>query len=359
MSIIVPVILSGGSGTRLWPVSTGTAPKQFQPLTGEGSMFLQTLERAVDRTRFAPPLIVCGPAHVAHVEADLAAAGIADARIIVEPAARNTAPAIAIAALVAIADDPAATILVMPADHVMTDIPAFLAAIEAASLTVETGALATFGITPSHPETGYGYIAAGEPVTDAPSVRRVRRFVEKPPRDRAEAMLAEGGHYWNAGIFLMRADRFLAELERQQPEMASSCAAATAKSQSDGARVHPDPQAFLACPSNSIDYAVMEGAEQVVVVPVDPGWSDVGGWAALYDLGDKDEAGNIRIGDVIAIDARGNYLRAGEGKRVAVVGVSDLIVVTHGDDILVIPKDRAQEVKAIVEYLASHPAPEG
>ncbi|WP_428680968.1 mannose-1-phosphate guanylyltransferase/mannose-6-phosphate isomerase [Sphingopyxis sp.] len=356
MSIIVPVILSGGSGTRLWPVSTGSAPKQFQPLTGSGSMFLQTLDRAVDRDRFAAPLIVCGPAHVAHVEADLAAAGVTDARIIVEPAARNTAPAIALAALAAFADDPAATILVMPADHVMTDVPAFLDAIEAARPAVDAGALATFGIAPSHPETGYGYIAAGDPVDGVPGVHAVRRFVEKPPRDSAEAMLAEGGHYWNAGIFLMRADRFLAELERQQPAMASSCAEAAANARHDGAAIHPEPEAFLASPSNSIDYAVMEGADRVVVTPVDPGWSDVGGWAALHDLGDKDDAGNVRIGDVIAIGATGNYLRAETGRRIAVVGVSDLVVVTHGDDVLIIPRGRAQEVKAIVEYLANNPS---
>ncbi|MBE1526271.1 mannose-1-phosphate guanylyltransferase/mannose-6-phosphate isomerase [Sphingopyxis sp. OAS728] len=354
--MIIPIILSGGSGTRLWPVSTNSAPKQFQPLTGKDSMFLQTLDRAIDRSRFAAPMIVCGPAHVAHVEADLLAAGVADARIVVEPAARNTAPAIALAACAALAEDPDATILVMPADHVMTDVPAFLGAIEAAMPAVEAGALATFGIAPSHPETGYGYIAAGAPLTATPDIYEVRRFVEKPPRDRAEAMLAEGGHYWNAGIFLMRADRFLAELERQQPAIAASCAAAMAKAREDGARIHPETDAFLSSPSDSIDYAVMEGAEQVVVAPVDPGWSDVGGWAALHELGDKDESGNVRIGDVIAIDAANNYLRACDGKRVAVVGVSDIIVVTHGDDILIIPRERAQEVKAIVEYLAANPS---
>lgn len=355
MSIIVPVILSGGSGTRLWPVSTGAAPKQFQPLTGNGSMFRQTIERAGDRSRFAAPLIVCGPAHVAHVESDLAAAGIDDARIIVEPAARNTAPAIALAAQAAIADDPAATILVMPADHVMTDVEAFLSAIEEARPAVESGALATFGIAPSHPETGYGYIAAGDPVTNGSAVCAVRRFVEKPPRDHAAAMLAEGRHYWNAGIFLMRADRFLAELERQQPTMASACAAAMAEARGERASLHPGAEAFLSSPSDSIDYAVMEGASNVVVVPVDPGWSDVGGWAALHELGDKDAAGNVRIGDVIALDASGNYLHAAAGKRIAVVGVSDLVVVAHGDDLLIVPRERAQEVKAIVEALAKPP----
>ena len=357
MTTIVPVILSGGSGTRLWPVSSGDTPKQFQPLTGDTSMFRQTVERTRDRSRFAGPLIVCGPAHVAHVEADLAAAGIDDARIIVEPAARNTAPAIALAAQAALAADPAATILVMPADHAMADVEAFLSAIEAARPAVDTGALATFGIAPSHPETGYGYIAAGDPVAGAMGVHTVRRFVEKPPRDRAAAMLAEGGHYWNAGIFLMRADHFLAELERQQPAMASACAAAMAEARSDRAKLHPAAEAFLSSPSDSIDYAVMEGAHNVIVAPVDPGWSDVGGWAALHELGEKDEAGNVRIGDVIALDASGNYLRAAPGKRIAVVGISDLVVVAHGDDLLIVPHERAQEVKAIVEYLTANPSP--
>lgn len=350
--MIVPVILSGGSGTRLWPVSTAETPKQFQPLAGAQSMFLQTLNRVTDRGRFAAPLIVCGPAHLPYVETDLAAAGIRDARIIVEPAARNTAPAIALAAL---AVDPGSTLLVMPADHVMTDVPAFLAAVDAALPATADGALATFGIAPSHPETGYGYIAAGEPLAAIPGVDHVRRFVEKPPREKAEAMLAEGGHYWNAGIFLMRAEHLLAELERQHPAILHACIGAMDDARQEGARLHPAADAFMASPSQSIDYAVMEGAERIVVAPVDPGWSDVGGWAALYDLGDKDPANNVRTGDVIAIGASGNYLRADDGKRIAVVGVSDLIVVAHGDDILVIPRHRAQEVKAIVEALAARP----
>jgi len=319
-------------------------------------MFLQTLNRAVDRSRFTAPMIVCGLHHVAHVEADLLTAGIDDARILIEPAPRNTAPAIALAAFAALTEDSHATLLVMPADHVMTDVPALMAAIAAALPAVTSGALATFGITPSHPETGYGYIAAGAPLATTPDLCEVRRFVEKPQRDQAEAMLAEGGHYWNAGIFLMRADAFLEELKKQQPAMTTSCAGAFTKAHMDGARIHPDADIFLSSPSNSIDYAVMEGAERVVVAPVDPGWSDVGGWAALYELGAKDDHGNVSIGDIVAIGATGNYLRAGEGKRIAVVGVSDLVIVTHGDDILIIPRDRAQEVKTIVEYLANNPA---
>jgi mannose-1-phosphate guanylyltransferase/mannose-6-phosphate isomerase len=235
----------------------------------------------------------------------------------------------------------------------MTDVAAFHCAIDAALPAVEAGALATFGIAPSHPETGYGYIASGN--VFAPGVHHVRRFVEKPPRDKAEAMLAEGGHYWNAGIFLMRADRFLAELAWQQPLIWSTCVEAMAMARRDGSLIHPHEEAFLPSPSQSVDYAVMEGAEQLVVVPVDPGWSDVGGWAALYELADKDKHGNVRMGEVVALDARGNYLRADGDKRLAVVGVSDLIVVTLGNDVLIIPRERAQEVKAIVEYLAANP----
>lgn len=346
---IVPVILSGGSGTRLWPVSTVDDPKQFQPLLGEDSMFRRTLARAADRTRFAAPIVVCGNAHVAHVEADLAAAGIVDARIIVEPAARSTAPAIALAAL---ALDPRSVMLVMPSDHAMTDVSAFLDAIAVTLPAVEDGALALFGIAPSRPETGYGYIAAGEPVSGREGVLAVRRFVEKPARDKAEAMLSEGAHYWNAGIFLMRVSRFLNELERQQPAMAQACAAAMDGAHQDGRLIHLAAEAFLASPSDSIDYAVMEGAENVIVTPVDPGWSDVGGWAALHELGEKDAAGNVTVGQVLSIDAEGNYLRADAGKRLAVIGVSGLVVVAHGNDIVIVPRDRAQDVKRVVESLS-------
>ncbi|MEQ1687230.1 MAG: mannose-1-phosphate guanylyltransferase/mannose-6-phosphate isomerase, partial [Sphingopyxis sp.] len=342
---IIPVILSGGSGTRLWPMSTPDAPKQFLALTGPHSMFRLTLDRAADRTCFAAPMVVCGPGHVAHVEADLAAAGISDARIIIEPAARNTAPAIALAAHHA---GPGAQLLVMPSDHVMTDVPAFLRAVAAAAMAVEQGALATFGITPSGPETGYGYIAAGAERADAPGVRGVDRFVEKPALEAAREMLTAGNYLWNAGIFLMRADRYLAELSAHAPAIAAACEGAMASPQRDGARLRPASAAFLASPSQSIDYAVMERAKDVVVVPVDPGWSDVGGWSALYDLGAKDADDNVASGDVTTVDASGNLIRAGAGKRVAMLGVSDLIVIAHGDDILIIPRTRAQEVKAIV-----------
>lgn len=345
---ITPVILSGGSGTRLWPLSTAEKPKQFHALTGPTSMFAQTLARVADRSRFAAPLIVCGPGHVTHVRGDLAAAGIADATIIVEPAARNTAPAIALAAHAAGAD---ATLLVMPSDHVIADLPAFLAAVDHALPAVAAGSLATFGIAPDSPHTGYGYIASGDETEPGSGVHHVARFVEKPDRASAEAMLSKGGHHWNAGIFLMRADAYLSALSQHAPEMANASAAAVRDAQRDGDALHPDPAAFIAAPSNSIDYAVMEPASNVVTVPVDPGWSDVGSWTALHDLATRDEADNAAHGDTLVIDSSNNLLHAAPGIRISTLGVHDLIVIATATEVLVIPRDRAQEIKAIVERL--------
>lgn len=358
---IIPVILSGGSGTRLWPMSTPARPKQFLPLVTDRTMFAETIARTQGQPGFAAPLVVCGPGHVEHALADLTASGISDARIIVEPAARNTAPAIALAAHAAIlgaahaagaGDTP---ILVMPSDHVMTDPAAFLAAIKAALPAVRAGALATFGIEPSGPETGYGYIQRGAASTTAPGTFAVARFVEKPPLDAAQAMLAAGGHYWNAGIFLMRADAYLAALAASAPAMADACAAAMAGSAATGSTLHPDSAAFLASPSDSIDYAVMERAPNVVVAPVDPGWSDVGSWTALHALAPHDAHGNASQGNVLTIDTNGSLIRATAGVRIATLGVDNLIVIANagpaGTDVLVIPMDRAQDIKRIVDQL--------
>lgn len=344
--MITPVILSGGSGTRLWPLSTAERPKQFHALTGTTSMFAQTLARTADRARFAAPIVVCGPGHVAHVRADLAAAGVDDATIIVEPAARNTAPAIALAAHAAGSDT---TLLVMPSDHVIADLPAFLAAIDKALPEVALGALATFGIAPASPHTGYGYIACGE--QRAAGVYSVDRFVEKPDAARANAMLAQGGHVWNAGIFLMRADAYLAALASNAPAIADACVAAMASPRRERDTWYPDTAAFIASPSESIDYAVMERAANVVTVPVDPGWSDVGSWSALHELAEKDAAGNARLGETLAIDSSGTLLHAAPGMRIAALGIHDLIVIATGSDILVIPRDRAQDIKALVDAL--------
>lgn len=345
MTLTTPVILSGGSGTRLWPMSTDARPKQFLPLAGPQTMFAETLARCADTTHFGPAVIVGGERHAALLQAE-APAG---ARILLEPAARNTAPAIAIAALAA-GDD--AMLLVMPSDHVIADLPAFLAAVEAAIPAAAAGWLVTFGIAPTGPETGFGYIAMGDELDEAAGVRRAARFIEKPNRERAEAMLAEGSHAWNAGIFLFRADRFLAELHAHAPAMHEACNAAMVRASTDGACIRPDAATFAACPSDSIDYAVMERAERVAVVPVSCGWSDLGSWDALADLGPHDADGNRLSGDVIALDAENNLVLT-DGATVTLAGVSDLIVVASEGKILITPRGRSQDVKRIFEALKS------
>ncbi len=348
MPVVIPVILSGGSGTRLWPMSTVQRPKQFLPLVGDESMFLQTLRRVADRAQFAAPMIVCGAGHVALVEADLALAGVGDATIIVEPVARNTAPAIALAAIVA-PDD--ACLLVMPSDHVMSDVPAFLVAVQSAIGAVADGALCTFGIKPITPETGYGYIARGAPLPNNSALYRVDRFVEKPPLDTARDMVTDGKHLWNAGIFLMRADSVCSALATHSPAILQASRDAIAKASRNGHAIHPDPIAFATNPSLSIDYAVMEKAQRVVVAPVDPGWSDVGSWSALYDLAIKNQEGNSCHGNVMILDGSGCLVRTEDGTRIAMLGVSDLIVIAHGSSILILPRDRAQDIKQLIDKL--------
>lgn len=338
---IVPVILSGGSGTRLWPLSVPERPKQFLPLVGERSMFAETLARVADRSRFAAPLIICGEGHVAHVATDLALLGITDATIIVEPAARNTAPAIALAALTA---SPDACLLVMPSDHDMADPAAFLDAVAAACPLVDAGYLATFGIAPRSPETGYGYLAAGDPLGDG-SARLVRRFVEKPAREAAQAMLDAGGHYWNAGIFLMRADRYLASLARHAPAIEKACREAMQVGAQGVNVIRPNPVRFAACPSDSIDYAVMEKAEGVIVMPVDPGWSDVGGWAALHAIANKDEHGNAVRGPAHLVDCRNCLVRNDTSGTLSLLGLADMAIIAAPAGTVMVPLARAQEVK--------------
>lgn len=344
MSTIVPVILSGGSGTRLWPMSTAARPKQFLSLTARETMLQLTAARAHGDT-FSAPIVVANAAHGDEVEVQLAD-GAAPAAIILEPVARNTAPAIALAALTV--DDPAAPLLIMPSDHVIADPEAFHAAIHAALPLVEEGWLVTFGITPDAPETGYGYIKVGDEL--APGVHRVDRFVEKPQRDVAEAMLASGDHAWNGGIFLFRADRYLEVLEREVPAMVAAARNAMERARREGARVYPDADAFGASPSDSIDYAVMEKARRVAVVPVTMGWSDVGSWDALHAISDGDEAGNVVAGDAVVLDSR-NCLVRSDGVRVAMIGVDELIVVASGSDVLILPRGRSQDVKLLLEAM--------
>jgi len=342
---IIPVILSGGSGTRLWPMSTPETPKQLLALTADETMLQLTAQRAAGE-HFAPPIVVANQRHAEEIEAQLEAVGAPAQALILEPVARNTAPAIALAALAAGGGD--AALLIMPSDHVITDTAAFHAAIHAARPMVDQGWLVTFGIDPHAPETGYGWIHVGEAV--APRVHKVTRFVEKPPRDRAEAMLAAGDHVWNGGIFLFRADAFLGALAVHAPEVLHAAQQAMLKARHEGARIHPDPQAFAASPSDSIDYAVMEKAPRVAVVPVSMGWSDLGSWDALHELSTCDGNGNVCKGDVVAIETE-NCLVQADGVRIALVGVTDLIVVANGKDVLILPRGRSQEVKKLIEAM--------
>ncbi|TVV72566.1 mannose-1-phosphate guanylyltransferase/mannose-6-phosphate isomerase [Sphingomonas solaris] len=342
---ISPVILSGGSGTRLWPLSRTGRPKQLLALTHDETMLQLTALRADDPARFGRPIIVANAAHADQIEAQLNAVGATPDTLILEPVARNTAPAIALAALVM---PPEALMLVMPSDHVITDVAAFRAAIDAAVPLADDGWLVTFGIAPQAPDTGYGYIRTGEVLADG--VRRVERFVEKPDRATAEAYLAEGCYAWNGGIFLFRADAYLAALERHAPAIAAAARASHAAARREGARLYPEAEAFGASPSDSIDYAVMEKAERVAVAPVDMGWSDVGSWDALHDLAVKDDGNNAHHGEVVAIDTSGCLIRT-DGPLVAAVGVKDLIVIATGDAILIMPRGSSQEVKRAVEAL--------
>jgi mannose-1-phosphate guanylyltransferase len=343
---IIPVILSGGSGTRLWPMSRPEKPKQLLSLTGAETM-LQLTARRTAGERFAAPIVVANAFHADLVEEQLLAVEASAQALVLEPAGRNTAPAIALAALAAGGgSDP---LLVMPSDHVIADVDAFHAAIQAALPMVEDGWLVTFGISPDAPETGYGWIKVGEQI--GKGVHRVEKFVEKPPRDKAEAMLAAGDHAWNGGIFLFRADMYLGALSVFAPEMLVATQKAMDLATRDGLRIFPDAEAFATSPSDSIDYAVMEKAPRVAVVPVTMGWSDVGSWDALHALSDPDSGGNVVRGDVVAIDATNCLVRSETGLRVALVGVSDLIIVASGKDVLVLPRGRSQDVKKIIEAM--------
>lgn len=348
MTQIVPVILSGGSGTRLWPLSTDQSPKQFLALASDRTMFADTLARASDASRFGAPLIIGAERHAALMEAELGGENHRAARVILEPSARNTAPAIALGAIAA--GDDATVMLVMPSDHVIRDLPAFLAAVDTALPAARDGWLVTFGIEPTGPETGFGYIRMGEGLENAPGVRKVERFIEKPARDKAEAMLAEGGHAWNAGIFLMRADRYMAELALHAPGMDRNARAALEGVDLGARLIRPDAERFAACPSDSIDYAVMERTDKVAIIPVACGWSDVGSWDALAEIGTADAEGNTVAGDVVLIDTHGCHVHA-DGITVTASGIEDMIVVANGHHVMILPKGRSQDVKRIVETL--------
>jgi mannose-1-phosphate guanylyltransferase / mannose-6-phosphate isomerase len=357
--MIYPVILSGGSGTRLWPLSRENQPKQLLALGGPRTMLQETAHRldgfAGEEEGCGPIIVVCNAEHRFMAAEQLRAAGVADARIVLEPFGRNTAPALTLAALVAEAEGADPILLVMPADHVVTDRPAFQAAVAAGLPAASGGALVTFGIVPSRPETGYGYIRAGLRRDDGAS--KIAAFVEKPDAERAREYVASGEYLWNSGLFMMRASVWLKALVALNTAMSAACAAAFQAAKEDLDFIRIDATAFAACPSDSIDYAVMEklaehpelGIEGVVV-PMSAGWSDVGAWDALWDVMDKDGAGNACHGDTVLEGCANSLLYGGE-RLVAGVGLNNVVVVETADAVLVVDKAHTQDVKKVVTRL--------
>ncbi|HEY4555299.1 MAG TPA: mannose-1-phosphate guanylyltransferase/mannose-6-phosphate isomerase [Lysobacter sp.] len=349
--MLVPVVLSGGSGTRLWPLSRKNQPKQFLPLVGQRSLFEETLLRVSKLPGVSAPVTVCSEDHRFMVGEQLQAVGVENGGILLEPAARNTAPAIALAALHALSRDPEATLLVLPADHLIENEIAFREAVAIARRVADEGWLVAFGIRPGYAETGYGYILQGEALPAGGY--RIERFVEKPDRPTAERYLADGGYAWNSGMFMFRAQRFLDELGVHAPAILEAVTAAYAGASTDLDFVRVDAQLFGASPSDSIDYAVMEHTTHAAVVPVACGWSDIGSWSSLWSVAERDGDGNRHEGDVISVDSRGSLVRASDRRMIATLGVEDLVIIDTPDATLVARKDRVQDVKTLVDRLAA------
>ena len=348
MALLQPVLLSGGAGTRLWPLSREGYPKQFLPLVGEDTM-LQATWRRIAPIADLPPIVVANDDHRFLAAEQLRLVGVEHPAILLEPVGRNTAPAIAAAALQAMRDGADPVLLVLPSDHVVANEDAFRDAVRVAMPAADRGALVTFGIVPSAPETGFGYIQADRAHGEATQPRRVLRFVEKPDAATAQGYIDIGGYYWNSGMFLFRASRYLEELGRFHPQMLAAVRTALLKGKRDGDFIRLDKDAFGACPSDSIDYAVMEKTDAAMVLPVDIGWNDVGSWSALWDVSEQDGGGNAHHGDVISVDSRNNYAYA--RRLVARVGVDDLVVVETDDAVLVARRDKVQQVKDLVAQL--------
>lgn len=348
--MLYPVILSGGSGTRLWPLSRATLPKQFLPLVTDKTMFQETLLRLQGLPDLAAPLLICNNEHRFLAAEQLREINIDPLFLILEPLGRNTAPAVAVAAFAAQSKDPAATLLVLPADHLIQDTHGFHAAIQAALDLAKQDKLVTFGIAPDSPATGFGYIERGVSLNASSNSFTVARFVEKPDLETARKFLAAGSFFWNSGMFVFKASVYLSELKRHRPEIYAAAELTWQRSTHDMDFSRLDESAFASCPSDSIDYAVMERTQSAAMVTVDIGWSDIGSWSSLADVSAVDNHGNALRGDVFAAETSNSYVRA-ESRMVAAIGVKDLVIVETADAVLVMHKDFAQDVKQAVEYL--------
>ena len=342
---IIPVIMSGGAGTRLWPLSTQSAPKQFHALATEKTMIQETAVR-LSGAPFAPSVIICGRGHFEMADAQLSQLDLRPQAIVLEPMARNTAAVAAVAALAGQHSDPDALVLLVPADHVITKPDAFRDAISAAVETAKDR-IVTFGIRPTHPETGFGYIEHGAELTSG--IYEIKRFLEKPDLEKATEYVHGGNHDWNAGIFLFSPKVMLEELNLYAPEVLAAAADAWQKAARDGVTVNLDADAFVQAPSISVDYAVMEKTKRSAVIPCEIGWADVGGFAELWRLGAKDDAGNHARGKTILIDAQNCLVQNHDGPTVAVIGLQDVMVISTPSGVLVCPLDRAQDVKKAAE----------
>lgn len=349
---IRPVILSGGSGTRMWPLSRQSRPKQFHSLISEKSMLQDALLRMRDdQGVFDAPILLANQKHRDLIKDQLQSAGIEPGLIILEPMPRNTAPAIAALAVAAERENSGEILVVLPADHAIADEIAFRKALEKGAPTANEGAIVTFGVEPTRPETGYGYIRGGDFLKDG--VRKVQSFEEKPTLETAERYVASEDYYWNAGIFMFRSDVMIEEMEKRCPKTLEAAEAAVTQSVRSGVELSLDPDAFAGAPEDSIDYAVMEHTDKAAVLPISVGWSDIGSWGALWEILDKDEQGNAAQGDgALFLDCT-NTLAMSDGQKIAAIGVEDLLIVATKDGVLVARRDRAQDVKKVVERLKS------
>jgi len=351
--LIVPVLLSGGTGSRLWPLSREAYPKQLLSLLGEKTLLQQTAMRTSGKGMFTSPLVVANAEHRFVIGEQLREAGIDDAKIILEPIGRNTAPAVAVAALVAIERDPDAIILATPVDHWIGNPRAFLEAVELGRQAAQSGKLVLFGMRPTHPATGFGYIRAGEELSKDSHVHAVSGFVEKPDASTAEAYLADSRYLWNSGIFLLPARQLLEELRTYAPDVLDAAQQALSDAATDLDFLRLDEAAFSRAPSISIDYAVMEHTQHAAVIAADFEWNDIGSWSALWSVAAKNTAENVEIGDVVSEDSKGCYLR-GEGPLVAALGVENLVITATPDVVLVTTRERDQDVGKLVQRLKSN-----